>query len=113
MKKLITSLLFVTSSFLFASEITCIPDGLNTTFDEVYLTKQSGNRYEVEVVKNKEVLLTSEVRNSFIRRGGINQFQNKSKQVIIKTSRLYPNNSKRALIDIKGYGKYLGYCKLH
>ncbi|MCP4915047.1 MAG: hypothetical protein GY909_18155 [Oligoflexia bacterium] len=112
MKKILLTLSLLLTP-LFAKEIVCIPDALNTAFDEVVLTHQKGNKYQLKVTKDKTTLLSDSVSNVFLRRERVSRFRNKSQNIVIKTLKLYPNKVTRAQIQIDKFGTYNGFCKLY
>jgi len=111
--KIFISILLLSFTALSAKEIVCIPDSLNTAFDEIVLTQKKGNKYQAKVTKNKKVLLSDLTSNSFLRRERVSRFRNKDQSIVIKTLKLFPNKVTRASIQIDKFGTYNGFCKLY
>ena len=97
-----------------AKEIVCLPKFNHTSLDEIVLSKESrGNTYNIKVMKDRQAILNSEVKYTFLRRKQIAVFKNKDQSVVIKTRKLFTNQVTDSSIVIKSIfdGSIKGFCK--
>ncbi|CBW28001.1 putative exported protein [Halobacteriovorax marinus SJ] len=112
MKNLILMFLLLMSTTTLAREIHCVVHDVYAPYSDINLYKKKGNKYEMKVFLEDELLLTEQVSFKFSRRARVATFKGQS--VEIKTIGLVANMGVRGQFKIQKISKlpYNGLCKL-
>lgn len=114
MKLIITlAITFYLSTPLLAREVHCVVSDVHAPYSDIEMEKGKGNKYNMKVYSESELLLEQTVAYTFSRRARVGTFRSKNNE--IKSLGLVLNKGVRSQFKLHEISKltYTGLCKLY